>query len=149
MLLAIFSCKAAQDILKTKGIKKMAETLLLYSHRHYDRLSRLLQVQCKLLTNLCENRLLTLRQSSFAVDLSLFKMAVVSPALETSADKPSLIVQASAVNAIKKKGLSIQVRSRSQSPDLDSILTLQFPEQKIAKVSAEGEQAVARKRRRA
>ncbi len=46
VLLAIFSCKAAQDLLKTKGIKRMAETLLLYSHRHYDRLSRLLQVRC-------------------------------------------------------------------------------------------------------
>jgi hypothetical protein len=45
VLLAIFSSKAAQDLLKTKGIKRTAETLLLYSHRHYDRLSRLLQVQ--------------------------------------------------------------------------------------------------------
>jgi hypothetical protein len=45
VLLAIFSCKSVEDLLKTKGMKRMAETLLLYSHRHYDRISRLLQVR--------------------------------------------------------------------------------------------------------
>ena len=30
--------------MQLKGIKRMAESLLMYSHRHYDRLSRLLQV---------------------------------------------------------------------------------------------------------
>ena len=48
MLLAIFGCKAAADLVQLKGIKRLAESLLLYSHRHYDRLSRLLQVRCKL-----------------------------------------------------------------------------------------------------
>jgi hypothetical protein len=44
VLLAIFSCKAPDDLSKTKGMKRISETLLLYSQRHYDRISRLLQV---------------------------------------------------------------------------------------------------------
>ena len=48
VLLAIFACKAAADLVQLKGIKRMAESLVLYSHRHYDRLSRLLQVRCAL-----------------------------------------------------------------------------------------------------
>ena len=76
-------------------------------------------------------------------------MAVVAPALEMSADKPNVTAQTMAANAVKKKSLSIQVRSRSQSPDHEGAVLERLPEQTSAKQSAEGAQASTRKRRRA
>jgi hypothetical protein len=76
-------------------------------------------------------------------------MAVVPPAVDMSSDKPNAITQTALFNVIKKGGLSIQVRSRSPSPEQEYMPLQQLSERKIAKLSAEGPHVVIRKRHRA
>jgi hypothetical protein len=97
------------------------------------------------------NSLLNFRQASFAVDLSLFKMSVVAPAHDISAPSPNAIAQGFATNFLQKKTLSIQVRSRSNSPSQEDTETIPhvLPHTEIAKLSSEGAEAANRKRRRA
>ena len=93
----------------------------------------------------------TFRQASFAVDLSLFKMSVVAPAVEMPAMHLSeAIAKGTAAESLKKKNLSIEVGSRSTSPIQEEDFTpSQAPERKNTKLSAEVDVAATRKRRRA
>ena len=73
-------------------------------------------------------------------------MSVVAPALEASSEVRSTVSQATAAGSLKKKSLSIQVRSRSPSPDQESMIPQQLPQKEIA---SSQEAAATRKRRRA
>lgn len=75
-------------------------------------------------------------------------MSVVAPALEASSEVRSTVSQATAAGSLKKKSLSIQVRSRSPSPDQESMIPQQLPQKEIAVLSSQ-EAAATRKRRRA
>jgi hypothetical protein len=73
-------------------------------------------------------------------------MSVVAPALEASSEVRNTVSQATAAGSLKKKSLSIQVRSRSPSPDQESMIPQQLPQKEIA---SSQEAAATRKRRRA
>jgi hypothetical protein len=92
-----------------------------------------------------------LRQASFAVDLSLFKMSVVAPSLDLTAQLPNAITHGMVTKFIQNKSLSIQVRSRSNSPSQDDMdmIPHRFPEKEIANLSSKGADTNTRKRRRA
>ena len=82
-------------------------------------------------------------------------MSVVAPAHDISAPLPNAIAQGFATNFLQKKTLSIQVRSRSNSPSQEDAAAIPhvLPHTEIAQfpreLSSEGAEAANRKRRRA
>jgi hypothetical protein len=78
-------------------------------------------------------------------------MSVVAPAHDISALLPNAIAQGLATNFLQKKTLSVQVRSRSNSPSQHDTETLPhvLPQTEITILSSEGAEPANRKRRRA
>ena len=75
-------------------------------------------------------------------------MSVVAPALEASSEVRNTVSQGTALISSRKKSLCVQVRSRSPSPDQESMIPQQLPQKEIAVLSSQ-EAAATRKRRRA
>ncbi len=77
-------------------------------------------------------------------------MSVVAPAFDLSAPLPNATTPGMTTKFIQNKSLSIQVRSRSNSPGQDDmgLISHCLSEKEIAILPSEGAEAAIRKRRR-